>query len=92
MFIQSVELQSQVCPGCLDAPSRMIKPEHRGAPKDPALINALTIIAHDLRGPLANLSLLIELIETHAHMRTLDSVTAVLPAGAGNDPGARRPC
>ena len=38
------------------------------------LLNALTIIAHDLRGPLTNLSLMIELIETQAQMRVLDKV------------------
>lgn len=38
-------------------------------PKDAALLGALTIIAHDLRGPLANLSVLIELIETYVQMQ-----------------------
>ena len=38
------------------------------------LLNALTIVAHDLRGPLTNLSLMIELIETQAQMRALDKV------------------
>ena len=41
-------------------------------PKDPALLNALTIIAHDLRGPLANLSILLELIETYVQMQAYD--------------------
>ena len=50
------------------------KPKAGRAEKDPALLNALTIIAHDLRGPLANLSLLIELMETHAQMRSLADV------------------
>jgi len=40
------------------------------------LLSALTIIAHDLRGPLTNLSLMIELIETQAQMRALDRVEA----------------
>ena len=44
--------------------------------KEAGLLNALTIIVHDLRGPLANLALMIELIETHAQMRALDRVTA----------------
>jgi signal transduction histidine kinase len=43
--------------------------------KEAGLLNALTIIVHDLRGPLANLALMIELIETHAQMRALDQVT-----------------
>jgi len=38
------------------------------------LLNALTIIAHDLRGPLANLSLMIELVDTQAQMQALDKV------------------
>jgi two-component system, OmpR family, sensor histidine kinase SenX3 len=45
-------------------------------PKDAALLGALTIIAHDLRGPLANLSVLIELIETYAQMQAHDRVKA----------------
>ena len=44
--------------------------------KDAALLNALTIIAHDLRGPLANLAVLIELMETYAQMQALDRVAA----------------
>jgi two-component system, OmpR family, sensor histidine kinase SenX3 len=45
-------------------------------PKDAALLGALTIIAHDLRGPLANLSVLIELIETYAQMQAHDRLKA----------------
>ncbi len=45
-------------------------------PKDAALLGALTIIAHDLRGPLANLSVLIELVETYAQIQALDRVKA----------------
>ena len=40
------------------------------------MLNALTIIVHDLRGPLTNLGLMIELIETHAEMRALDKVAS----------------
>jgi two-component system, OmpR family, sensor histidine kinase SenX3 len=43
-------------------------------PKDAALLNALTIIAHDLRGPLANLAVLIELIETYVQMQATDRI------------------
>jgi two-component system, OmpR family, sensor histidine kinase SenX3 len=45
-------------------------------PKDAALLGALTIIAHDLRGPLANLSILIELIETYVQMQAHDRLKA----------------
>jgi signal transduction histidine kinase len=45
-------------------------------PKDAALLNALTIIAHDLRGPLANLAVLVELIETYVQMQAHDRVRA----------------
>jgi signal transduction histidine kinase len=61
-------------------------------PRDTALLRAMTIIAHDLRGPLANLSILIELMEAYigidAHeqasesalkaQRTIGTVTAML--------------
>jgi signal transduction histidine kinase len=43
-----------------------LAPSARSAPaanKDVALLNALSIVTHDLRGPLANLSLLMEMIE-----------------------------
>lgn len=43
-------------------------------PKHAALVNALTIIAHDLRGPLANLAVLIELIETYNEMQQHERV------------------
>jgi two-component system, OmpR family, sensor histidine kinase SenX3 len=46
------------------------------APKDAALLNALTIIAHDLRGPLANLAVLMELIETYVQMQATDRIKA----------------
>jgi two-component system, OmpR family, sensor histidine kinase SenX3 len=46
------------------------------APKNAALLNALTIIVHDLRGPLANLSVLIELIETYVAMQAHERVKA----------------
>jgi two-component system, OmpR family, sensor histidine kinase SenX3 len=45
-------------------------------PKDAALLGALTIIAHDLRGPLANLSVLIELIETYVQMQEHERLKA----------------
>ena len=38
------------------------------------MLNALTIIVHDLRGPLTNFSLMIELLETQARMHALDKV------------------
>ncbi|MFN3743970.1 MAG: sensor histidine kinase [Hyphomicrobiaceae bacterium] len=41
-------------------------------PKDAALISALSMVVHDLRGPLANLLVLIELIETYARMQAFD--------------------
>lgn len=34
-------------------------------PKDAAFVNTLSIIAHDLRGPLASLSILVELMEAY---------------------------
>ena len=34
-------------------------------PRDASLLQALTIVAHDLRGPLANLSVMLELIEAY---------------------------
>lgn len=43
-------------------------------PKHAALVNALTIIAHDLRGPLANLAVLMELIETYNEMQQHERV------------------
>ena len=45
-------------------------------PKDAALLSAMTIIAHDMRGPLANLAILIELIETYAQMQAHERVKA----------------
>lgn len=55
-------------------PSRRLRP-HTAAShtnKDAALLNALTIIVHDLRGPLANLSILLELIATYTQMQAYD--------------------
>jgi two-component system sensor histidine kinase SenX3 len=46
----------------------------RRQPVDAGLLDALTIIAHDLRGPLANLSVLLELIEAHAQVQSYDRV------------------
>jgi signal transduction histidine kinase len=60
-------------PDVADAATAADRPQLRSRPgKDAALLNALTIIAHDLRGPLANLAVLIELIETYAEMRAHD--------------------
>lgn len=39
------------------------------------MLNALTIIAHDLRGPLANLAILLDMIETHARMQAYERMT-----------------
>jgi signal transduction histidine kinase len=44
--------------------------------KRAGLLNTLTIITHDLRSPLANLAVLVDLIETYAHMQSLDRVKA----------------
>jgi len=51
-----------------------LPPSRQQPQQGSGLLNALTIIAHDLRGPLTNLSLMIELIETQAQMRALDKV------------------
>lgn len=74
MSIQAIEFTKPQYARLGGAQNFVVKPEASRAPKDPALLNALTIIAHDLRGPLANLSLLIELIETHAQMQSLAAV------------------
>ncbi len=42
------------------------------------LISALAIVTHDLRGPLANLSVLMELIEAYAEKRAFDEMPARL--------------
>ncbi len=56
------------------APVALVEPVRPHPRQRTGLLNALTIIAHDLRGPLTNLSLMIELIETQAQMRALDKV------------------
>jgi signal transduction histidine kinase len=43
-------------------------------PRDGALLDALTIVAHDLRAPLANLSVLLELIEAYMAIAAHDRV------------------
>ena len=57
---------------------RKVKPAEArpncGSAKDQALVNALTIIVHDLRGPLANLQVMLELIEVYSERRTLAEV------------------
>jgi two-component system, OmpR family, sensor histidine kinase SenX3 len=50
--------------------------EARRYPKDLALLEALTVIAHDLKGPLANLSLLLELIEAYVKVQAYDRAAA----------------
>lgn len=59
-------------------PSRMPAATRRaavvGQPKHAAMVNALTIIAHDLKGTLANLALLLELIETYNEMQQHDRI------------------
>lgn len=45
-----------------------------GSAKDQALVNALTIVVHDLRGPLANLQVMLELIEVYSERQTLAEV------------------
>ena len=45
-----------------------------GSAKDQALVDALTIVVHDLRGPLANLQVMLELIEVYSERRTLAEV------------------
>lgn len=44
--------------------------------KGTALVGALTIVAHDLRGPLANLGVLIELIEAYVQVEAFDRIAA----------------
>lgn len=43
-------------------------------PRDAAMLNALTIVAHDLRGPLANLAVLLEVMEAATQARTFERV------------------
>ena len=45
-------------------------------PKDAAFLNTLSIIAHDLRGPLANLAILVELMEAYAKMQAFERVAS----------------
>jgi two-component system, OmpR family, sensor histidine kinase SenX3 len=45
-------------------------------PKDMALLEALTVIAHDLRSPLANLSLALELISAYVKVKAYDRAAA----------------
>ncbi|MEZ5923629.1 MAG: HAMP domain-containing sensor histidine kinase [Hyphomicrobiaceae bacterium] len=45
---------------------RRYKPIPMASGKDQALVDALTIVVHDLRGPLANLQVMLELIEVYA--------------------------
>jgi len=59
-----------------DAGGLQRAPRAARQPKDAALLNALTVIAHDLRGPLANLAVLIELIETYVEMRAHERAAA----------------
>lgn len=47
-------------------------PRTQRHPKDSALLEALTVIAHDLKGPLANLSILIELIDAYVKVQAHD--------------------
>ena len=63
-------------PGMAARAGRMPKsPSAPRQPKDAALLNAMTVIAHDMRGPLANLAIMIELIETYAKMQAHTRVT-----------------
>lgn len=50
---------------------------------DPAHINALSIIAHDLRGPLASLSVLMELNQGYAEAEAWDRVAATADRALG---------
>ena len=53
---------------------RRSKPRQADSAKDQALVDALTIVVHDLRGPLANLQVMLELIEVYSGRRTLAKV------------------
>lgn len=50
------------------------RPVHQ--PKDAAFLNTLSIIVHDLRGPLANLAILVELMEAYAKMQAFERVAS----------------
>lgn len=52
------------------------RPRQRQGDRSAAFVGALTIVAHDLRGPLANLSVLIELIEAYVEVEAFDRITA----------------
>lgn len=75
MHLEPAHLSTPIAPPAIRTRRRpeLARP---AAPKDAALVNALTIIAHDLRGPLANLMVLIELIETYSEMRAIDRIKA----------------
>ena len=45
-------------------------------PKDAAFLGTLSIIAHDLRGPLANLAILVELMEAYAKVQAFERVAS----------------
>jgi signal transduction histidine kinase len=55
--------------------SQPLNPLHVNSPKQ-RRPSALTIVAHDLRGPLASLGMLVELIETHCASRSLDKIAS----------------
>lgn len=46
-----------------------------GQKQNAAQVNALAIVAHDLRGPLASISALLELIDTHGQRRNTERVS-----------------
>lgn len=53
---------------------RRSRPVEAASAKDQSLVDALTIVVHDLRGPLANLQVMLELIEVYSERRTLAQV------------------
>ena len=56
--------------------SRRGLPASTRKPKDSAFLNTLSIIAHDLRGPLANLAILVELMEAYAKVQAFERVAS----------------